>query len=103
MAVWKVIGKEASRLHPDKWNPQRLLLRLQRVQPARAVVEDVGLTELKPRPVAASPSSPFRRRGSPGPVYPAELLHVLRLPDFDWAERIGEFWGHPETRTVGSS
>jgi hypothetical protein len=31
----------------------------------------------------------------------AELLHVLRLPDFDRAERIGEFWGYPETRTFG--
>jgi hypothetical protein len=27
------------------------------------------------------------------------LLHVLVLPDFDRADRIGEFWGHPETRT----
>lgn len=25
----------------------------------------------------------------------AELLHVLRLPDFDRAMRIGEFWGQP--------
>jgi len=31
----------------------------------------------------------------------ADLLHVLRLPDFDRAERIGEFWGHPETRSFG--
>jgi hypothetical protein len=23
------------------------------------------------------------------------------LPDFERAERIGEFWGHPETRTFG--
>jgi hypothetical protein len=29
------------------------------------------------------------------PAARAELLHVLRLPDFDRAERIGEFWGHP--------
>jgi hypothetical protein len=35
------------------------------------------------------------------PAARAELLHVLRLPDFDRAERIGEFWGHPETRTFG--
>jgi hypothetical protein len=33
------------------------------------------------------------------PAARAELIHVLRLPDFDRAERIGEFWGHPETRT----
>jgi hypothetical protein len=35
------------------------------------------------------------------PAARAELVHVLRLPDFDRAERIGEFWGHPETRTFG--
>jgi hypothetical protein len=28
----------------------------------------------------------------------AELIHVLRLPDLDRAERIGEFWGYPESR-----
>jgi len=27
--------------------------------------------------------------------------HVLRLPDPDRAERIGEFYGHPETRSFG--
>jgi hypothetical protein len=27
------------------------------------------------------------------------LLHVLMLPDFDRADRIGEFWGYPESRT----
>jgi hypothetical protein len=31
----------------------------------------------------------------------AELFHVLRLPDLDRPERMGEFWGHPETRTYG--
>jgi len=31
----------------------------------------------------------------------AELLHVLRLPDFDRADAIGEFWASPETRTFG--
>jgi hypothetical protein len=35
------------------------------------------------------------------PAARAELVHVLRLPDFDRADRIGEFWGHPETRTFG--
>ena len=28
-----------------------------------------------------------------------ELLHVLMLPDFERADRIGEFWGNPKTRT----
>jgi hypothetical protein len=40
--------------------------------------------------LAASPSSPSPRR--------AELLHVLMLPDFERADRIGEFWGYPESR-----
>jgi hypothetical protein len=35
------------------------------------------------------------------PAARAELLHVLRLPDFDRADRIGEFWGRPETRAFG--
>jgi hypothetical protein len=35
------------------------------------------------------------------PAARAELLHVLRLPDFERADRIGEFWGNPETRTFG--
>jgi hypothetical protein len=32
------------------------------------------------------------------PAARAELLHVLMLPDFDRADRIGEFWGYPESR-----
>jgi hypothetical protein len=35
------------------------------------------------------------------PAARAELSHVLRLPDFDRADAIGTFWGHPETRTFG--
>ena len=34
-----------------------------------------------------------------GPAPRAELLDVLMLPDFDHADRIGEFWGNPKTRT----
>ena len=34
-----------------------------------------------------------------GPAPRADLLHVLMLPDFDRADRIGEFWGNPKTRT----
>ena len=33
-----------------------------------------------------------------GPAPRAELLHVLMLPDLEHAERIGEFWGYPESR-----
>jgi hypothetical protein len=36
-----------------------------------------------------------------GPAPRAELLHVLMLPDFERADGIGTFWGHPETRTFG--
>jgi hypothetical protein len=35
------------------------------------------------------------------PAPRAELRHVLRLPDFDRADAIGTFWGHPETREFG--
>jgi hypothetical protein len=34
-----------------------------------------------------------------GPGPRAELLHVLVLPYFERADRIGEFWGNPKTRT----
>ena len=33
-----------------------------------------------------------------GPAPRAELLHVLMLPDFERADRIGEFWGYPQSR-----
>jgi hypothetical protein len=33
------------------------------------------------------------------PAARAELLHALMLPDFERADRIGEFWGNPKTRT----
>jgi hypothetical protein len=34
-----------------------------------------------------------------GPAPRAELLYVLMLPDFERADRIGELWGYPKTRT----
>ena len=34
-----------------------------------------------------------------GPAPRAELLHVLMLPDFGRAYRIGEFWSYPQSRT----
>jgi hypothetical protein len=34
-----------------------------------------------------------------GPAPRAELLHVRMLPDLERAERIGEFWSYPESRT----
>jgi hypothetical protein len=33
----------------------------------------------------------------------AELLHVLMLPDFDRADRIGEFWASPERPELSGS
>jgi hypothetical protein len=33
-----------------------------------------------------------------GPAPRAELLHVFMLPDLERADRIGEFWRHPESR-----
>jgi hypothetical protein len=35
------------------------------------------------------------------PAARAELFHVLRLPDLDRAERIGDFWASPATRKFG--
>ena len=35
-----------------------------------------------------------------GPAPRAELLHVLMIPDLERADRIGEFWGNPESRTL---
>jgi hypothetical protein len=34
-----------------------------------------------------------QRLAALGPAPRAELLHVLMLPDFERADRIGEFWG----------
>ena len=33
------------------------------------------------------------------PAPRAEPLHVLMLSDFERADRIGEFWSYPESRT----
>jgi hypothetical protein len=33
------------------------------------------------------------------PAARAELLHVLRLPDVERAELIGEFWAYPQSRS----
>ena len=41
---------------------------------------------------------PRERLDALGPAPRAELLHVLMLPDFERADRIGEFWGYPESR-----
>jgi hypothetical protein len=33
-------------------------------------------------------------------LLPAELLHVLMLPDFERADRICEYWGYPAEPNV---
>jgi hypothetical protein len=33
-----------------------------------------------------------------GPAPRVELLQILMLPDFERADRIGEFWGYAESR-----
>jgi hypothetical protein len=38
-----------------------------------------------------------------GPAPRAELLHVLMLPDFDRADRIGEFWSYSQHAHKSSS
>ena len=44
---------------------------------------------------------PLRERlDALGPAPRAELLHVLMLPDFERADRIGELWGEPEDSDV---
>jgi hypothetical protein len=40
----------------------------------------------------------LERLDVPGPAPRAEPLHVPILPDFDRADRIGAFWGYPESR-----
>jgi len=35
------------------------------------------------------------------PAARSELLHLLRLPDFDRADANGMFWGHPQSRGFG--
>jgi hypothetical protein len=42
--------------------------------------------------------SNFGSASTPRPCSRAELLHVLMLPDFDRADRIGGFWSNPQSR-----
>jgi hypothetical protein len=49
---------------------------------------------------AGQPRGQLRSRlDALGPAPRAELLHVLTLPDFERADRIGEFLGYPQSPT----
>jgi hypothetical protein len=72
------------------------------VEPAREVYRE------SPRRVSAYlvtldevEAEPRARLDALGPAPRAELLDVLLLADFERAERIGEFWGHPKAREFG--
>ena len=53
-------------------------------------------SQLRPDSLERQPRSRLDPALAPAPR--AELLHVLMLPDFERADRIGEFWGYPESR-----
>jgi hypothetical protein len=42
-----------------------------------------------------------RRRRPPPPSRYTSIIHVLRLPDLQPTERIGDFWDSPATRSSG--
>ena len=68
----------------------RAAARVTRLQANRSLLFHVRPDELERR---------LRERlDALGPAPRAELLHVLMLPDFERADRIGEFWGYPESR-----
>ena len=73
--------------------------RLRKLEQARTWTEQLDhLPSLGEARGTRAPAAGASGRAS-GPAPRAELLHVLLLPDFDRADRIGEFWGNPETRT----
>jgi hypothetical protein len=51
------------------------------------------------RPVGVERRLPARLDAL-GPAPRAELLHVLMPPELERADRIGEFWGYPQSRTL---
>jgi hypothetical protein len=51
--------------------------------------------------VPTSWSAGFENASTPlAPLTAPNLLHALLLSDFDHADRIGEFWGYPESRAL---
>jgi hypothetical protein len=68
-------------------------------QPERLIFVALATTA---KPAAVRPDELERRLRERlealGPAPRPELLHVLMLPDFERADRIGEFWSYPESR-----
>jgi hypothetical protein len=63
------------------------------------VGRDDGAVLIRAR-AAVVPAHRLRERlDALGPTPRAELLHVLTLPDYERAGRIGEFYGNPKTRS----
>ena len=61
----------------------------------RAAIASLSVDQLRPDQLARR----LRERlDALGPAPRAELLHVLMPPDFERADRIGEFRGYPESR-----
>jgi hypothetical protein len=58
-----------------------------------------GLCALRPGTPSATERRLRERLDALGPLPAPEPPHVLMLPDFDRADRIGEFWGYPKSRT----
>ena len=68
----------------------------------RSCLHGQPIVRLRGPALATSLTAPPRERlDALGPAARAELLHILRLPDLERVERIGEFWGHPETQSFG--
>jgi hypothetical protein len=72
---------------------------LRRVAYCLCTASNIGVLASNPVNFERAERQLRERLDAPGPAPRAELLHVLMLPDFDRADRIGEFWRNPKTRT----
>ena len=65
----------------------------------RRLVASVSRSDTAETPVILASRASYESAWTPlAPPPRAELLHVLMLPDLERADRIGEFWGYPESR-----
>jgi hypothetical protein len=67
------------------------------VSPSRAIV--AGMTRPVPDDLGETEHQLRQRIDALPPAARAELLLVLMLPDLERAERIGEFWSYPQSRS----